>query len=98
MSNFDRALRNLDPDLMCDVVHNLGSSRHTPEGEDPSTMLNQYPAFAALISCLGERLDDNPNVLDNEKSMVMIGVITCMEAFADYVKAEKLRGLANGEQ
>jgi hypothetical protein len=98
MPNLKEVLKNLDTDLMYDVTSNVGSGMHSPDGEDSISKLSQYPAFSEIIVALNERFSANPNITEEERSMLFLGATICLEVFADYANAEVLRTDVNGAQ
>lgn len=95
MAIFENALQGLDPNIVSDVVHSVGSGMHSPEN-DMVEKLTRYPAFNSLIACLGERLDDNSDITPEQRRMIMLGAATCMEVLADYAAVETLGDIVGG--
>lgn len=95
MADFEDALQGLNPELVIDVVFNVGAGDGSPEN-DKVEKLMRYPGFAALIASLGERLDGNPKIDPDQRQLIMLGAATCMEVLADYAAAEALGNIVDG--
>lgn len=97
MTDFKDTLNAMDPELMHEVVLNHGLRIGSPDGEDVLSKLIEYPAFATILPLLQERFDKNPNLSPREKNSLLLGVMTCLEVFADYADSEELNSQFRSE-